>query len=71
MTKKDKIIVQGTEITVTVRNALFIRQELKQSERLVQLNNVAITQMRSLYVMAKFVKGKKRKNNTFAKTQKE
>jgi len=29
-------------------NALFIRQELKQSERLVQLNNVAITQMRSL-----------------------
>ena len=29
-------------------NALLIRQELPQSERLVQLNNVAITQMRSL-----------------------
>jgi len=29
-------------------NALFIRQELPQKERLVQLNNVAITQMRSL-----------------------
>jgi hypothetical protein len=29
-------------------NALLIRQELSQSERLVQLNSVAITQMRSL-----------------------
>jgi len=29
-------------------NALLIRQELPQHERLVQLNNVAITQMRSL-----------------------
>jgi len=29
-------------------NALLIRQELPQNERLVQLNNVAITQMRSL-----------------------
>jgi len=29
-------------------NALLIRQELPQQERLVQLNNVAITQMRSL-----------------------
>jgi len=29
-------------------NALLIRQELSQRERLVQLNNVAITQMRSL-----------------------
>jgi hypothetical protein len=29
-------------------NALLIRQQLPQSERLVQLNNVAITQMRSL-----------------------
>ena len=29
-------------------NALLIRQELSQKERLVQLNNVAITQMRSL-----------------------
>ena len=29
-------------------NALLIRQELSQHERLVQLNNVAITQMRSL-----------------------
>ncbi|MDR1290344.1 MAG: KilA-N domain-containing protein [Planctomycetaceae bacterium] len=29
-------------------NALLIRQELLQSERLVQLNSVAITQMRSL-----------------------
>jgi len=29
-------------------NALLIRQELPQYERLVQLNNVAITQMRSL-----------------------
>ncbi|MDR2801753.1 MAG: KilA-N domain-containing protein [Prevotellaceae bacterium] len=29
-------------------NALLIRQELPQSERLVQLNKVAITQMRSL-----------------------
>ena len=29
-------------------NALLIRQELPQKERLVQLNNVAITQMRSL-----------------------
>jgi hypothetical protein len=29
-------------------NALLIRQELSQQERLVQLNNVAITQMRSL-----------------------
>ncbi|MDR3188401.1 MAG: KilA-N domain-containing protein, partial [Prevotellaceae bacterium] len=29
-------------------NALLIRQGLPQSERLVQLNNVAITQMRSL-----------------------
>ena len=29
-------------------NALLIRQELPQPERLVQLNNVAITQMRSL-----------------------
>jgi hypothetical protein len=29
-------------------NALLIRQELPQGERLVQLNNVAITQMRSL-----------------------
>ncbi|MCL2063442.1 MAG: KilA-N domain-containing protein [Candidatus Cloacimonetes bacterium] len=29
-------------------NALLIRQELSQSERLLQLNNVAITQMRSL-----------------------
>ena len=29
-------------------NALLIRQELPQRERLVQLNNVAITQMRSL-----------------------
>jgi hypothetical protein len=29
-------------------NALLIRQELPQSERLVELNNVAITQMRSL-----------------------
>jgi hypothetical protein len=29
-------------------NALLIRQELPQSERLVQLNNVAISQMRSL-----------------------
>ncbi|MDR1485228.1 MAG: KilA-N domain-containing protein [Planctomycetaceae bacterium] len=29
-------------------NALLIRQELPQSQRLIQLNNVAITQMRSL-----------------------
>jgi len=29
-------------------NALFIQQQLTQSERLVQLNNVAITQIRSL-----------------------
>jgi hypothetical protein len=29
-------------------NALLIRQKLPQGERLVQLNNVAITQMRSL-----------------------
>jgi hypothetical protein len=29
-------------------NALLIRQELSQTERLVQLNSVAITQMRSL-----------------------
>jgi len=29
-------------------NALLIRQELSQQERLIQLNNVAITQMRSL-----------------------
>ncbi len=29
-------------------NALLIRQELSQSERLLQLNNVAITQMQSL-----------------------
>jgi hypothetical protein len=29
-------------------NALLIRQELSQGERLIQLNNVAITQMRSL-----------------------
>ena len=29
-------------------NALLIRQELPQHERLIQLNNVAITQMRSL-----------------------
>ena len=29
-------------------NALLIRQELSQQERLLQLNNVAITQMRSL-----------------------
>ncbi|MDR1339672.1 MAG: KilA-N domain-containing protein, partial [Prevotellaceae bacterium] len=29
-------------------NALLIRQELPQGERLVQLNSVAITQMRSL-----------------------
>jgi len=29
-------------------NALLIRQELSQHERLVQLNNIAITQMRSL-----------------------
>jgi hypothetical protein len=29
-------------------NALLIRQGLPQGERLVQLNNVAITQMRSL-----------------------
>jgi hypothetical protein len=29
-------------------NALLIRQELPQSERLVQLNSVAITQMKSL-----------------------
>ncbi|MCL2761170.1 MAG: KilA-N domain-containing protein [Desulfuromonadales bacterium] len=29
-------------------NALLIRQELSQSDRLVQLNNVAITQMKSL-----------------------
>jgi hypothetical protein len=29
-------------------NALLIRQGLSQSERLVQLNSVAITQMRSL-----------------------
>jgi hypothetical protein len=29
-------------------NALLIKQQLTQGERLVQLNNVAITQMRSL-----------------------
>jgi hypothetical protein len=29
-------------------NALLIRQELPQQERLVQLNSVAISQMRSL-----------------------
>jgi len=29
-------------------NALLIRQELSQSERLVQLNSTAITQMKSL-----------------------
>jgi hypothetical protein len=29
-------------------NALLIRQELPQSERLIQLNSVAITQMKSL-----------------------
>ncbi|MDR3326638.1 MAG: hypothetical protein LBT04_00630 [Prevotellaceae bacterium] len=29
-------------------NALLVRQELPQGERLVQLNKVAITQMRSL-----------------------
>ena len=36
------------ENTAESINALLIRQELPQSERLVQLNNVAITQMRSL-----------------------
>ena len=30
-------------------NALLIRQELSQSERLIQLNNVAITQLKSLF----------------------
>ncbi len=29
-------------------NALLIRQDLKQSERLIQLNRVAISQMKSL-----------------------
>ena len=29
-------------------NALLIRQELPQKERLIQLNNTAITQMKSL-----------------------
>jgi hypothetical protein len=29
-------------------NALLIRKELPQSERLIELNKVAITQMRSL-----------------------
>jgi hypothetical protein len=36
-----KITVQGTELTI-------IRQGLPQGERKVQLNNVAIMQMRSL-----------------------
>jgi hypothetical protein len=41
-------VVTKEQISYTYINALLIQQQLTQGERLVQLNNVAITQMRSL-----------------------
>jgi hypothetical protein len=37
-------------------NAIFIRQKIPQSERLLQLNNVAITQIKSLISNSNLIK---------------
>ena len=45
-------------------NALLIQQGLSQSDRLIQLNRVAITQMKSLMGSKTIKNIKKRRNQT-------